>query len=960
MKRIRWTALLIALVMLVCALPVSSLAATSACRHEWHEVGRKDATCTEEGYINYRCSICRETSTVTLSALGHNWRRVETQDPSCTIDGYILYRCSRCGKESTEKLPALGHDWGEWYVAIEPTVEMEGLMQRKCHRCNMIEEEPIPRLTEEDDGDEEDNTVYALHLSMDAPPIQPYEDLDYSQYFGGPETPVTHYTAHVTNIGTDPYFVTEIHYGHEGKSYELDKSIWLEPGETKDFTVVDVWLEKQIDTSMAMETVYGFMTHSFWAVGQIEAEYVCESNKVEYNFRILNKLGFDDWEVPDDSNAEILKEVIGTSSDPSGYQLGETIFYRMTVTNTGTETINGLKVYETMMGDGDPIAVLDDFLPGESRLIFFNYVVDSVDVANRYVENTAFIEWNGHTVPSNTVTVPTIDKAQLLLTKEVVSTPANGQYYVPGEEIVFTVKIKNNFPTHFKEVAIYDPLVENENDVLTYIEDVGPGEDGTYELRYIVTDYDAYVGYVENVATAWGVDERELMRCFTSNTVWVPAGYDNPPFGVITDLTVWKEEVSTPANGQYYVVGEQIDYKITVRNTGETVIPEGIVYDLLKETAQGEIGAFENLYPETEREYFYSYTVQQSDVPFGKVTNYALVKYWPSENYPTTVKSNSVVSLINGLIPPVTAQPDPDPVIGTGVDCCERTLAVVAQVGELYQQHRCDTHKAIEEQVTALVEAAQNEAALLGAWDEACALWRTELDRLYEEAINAASGERRAALIEDRVAYFAYLETYEALLLGVNPASPYLAKRAVALKLADDCAELCYLLHKAPADRADSLAGTYEHSDETTETTVCATVQTDPTDAGDAQYVMMQCTAHGDTELAVRNLFAVANSRTARLNAGRRAQALWQVQADALTNAAYKAADDEMRKTIAQNRTSFDKLLNARSALLAALYGSREDIPAEVLANHMRDYTAMLCSLWQQPETGSKKARSRG
>lgn len=66
--------------------------------HSYNVVATKNATCTENGYKEYKCS-CGDTYKKTINALGHNSSR-----PTCTTDGV----CSRCGCV-TEK--AHGHKW---------------------------------------------------------------------------------------------------------------------------------------------------------------------------------------------------------------------------------------------------------------------------------------------------------------------------------------------------------------------------------------------------------------------------------------------------------------------------------------------------------------------------------------------------------------------------------------------------------------------------------------------------------------------------------------------------------------------------------------------------------------------------------------------------------------------------------------------------------------------------------
>ena len=74
--------------------------------------------------------------------------------PTCTEDGShdeVVY-CTACNAEISRKTvtdPALGHDWGEWTVVKEATEEADGLEQRTCKRCELVEERVIPKLVVE-------------------------------------------------------------------------------------------------------------------------------------------------------------------------------------------------------------------------------------------------------------------------------------------------------------------------------------------------------------------------------------------------------------------------------------------------------------------------------------------------------------------------------------------------------------------------------------------------------------------------------------------------------------------------------------------------------------------------------------------------------------------------------------------------------------------------------------------
>ena len=76
-----------------------------------NEIGRKDATCTEDGWVKYGCTY---ESDRYATAREHDYQWTET-------------------------IPATGHHWGEW---VEDTAA--GTRTRECSVCHATETEPLP------------------------------------------------------------------------------------------------------------------------------------------------------------------------------------------------------------------------------------------------------------------------------------------------------------------------------------------------------------------------------------------------------------------------------------------------------------------------------------------------------------------------------------------------------------------------------------------------------------------------------------------------------------------------------------------------------------------------------------------------------------------------------------------------------------------------------------------------
>ena len=104
--------------------------------HSWEIVEKIDATCTSTGRKSYKCTRCGETKTAAVDKLGHSWQEADCENPkrctrcgategspkhkynqteataaTCTVDGVIKFKCSVCGDEYSETEPATGHTW---------------------------------------------------------------------------------------------------------------------------------------------------------------------------------------------------------------------------------------------------------------------------------------------------------------------------------------------------------------------------------------------------------------------------------------------------------------------------------------------------------------------------------------------------------------------------------------------------------------------------------------------------------------------------------------------------------------------------------------------------------------------------------------------------------------------------------------------------------------------------------
>ena len=106
-------------------------------------------TCTKDGLVEYKCSICGEMHAEILKPHGHNFEIVETRDEDCTHSGYTLSECAYCHEKRETRTAALGHDYGEWIIDVPATAATPGSQHRLCRRCGHEEVAQIPVISQQ-------------------------------------------------------------------------------------------------------------------------------------------------------------------------------------------------------------------------------------------------------------------------------------------------------------------------------------------------------------------------------------------------------------------------------------------------------------------------------------------------------------------------------------------------------------------------------------------------------------------------------------------------------------------------------------------------------------------------------------------------------------------------------------------------------------------------------------------
>ena len=783
--------------------------------------------------------------------------------------------------------------------------------------------------------------AYQLHLD-----VQPMYPKTKYEVDGMGDTEEIPYVVSVTNMGDwDVEFEELLVYFGSSNFMHYEPTQYLKPAETYTFPVYGTVLnEADINPGSATAETLGVVTVSFRAYGldPDSGKEVCFSNEVTLDHTLYE---FVPW-TPEDSSFDVEKIEVSTPAvNPNGYMLNETIEYDIIVTNTGDVTVPSVEVHD-YLGNIDYsqlIAELHDMAPGESRTVHFTYTVQQIDVDQKYVMNLAFVVWTVPATGEETFTdsypvySPTTSEpptGTLEVEKSVVGDPDNGLYYVPGESIEFNIVVTNTMdvPINAVEVADYNEW--------EYVGLLLPHASYTFSYFYEVTELDADMGYVTNVAWGEGVTDYGMVYAI-SNEVTVPAHREPPKLAA---LKVTKTESSKPANGVYYKLGEEITYTITVENIGEDVLYDVALYDSLDDWMKGDFAHVGILKPGEKRSFPYKYTVTQDDVDWTYVENYVVADFWAEQDgatyseYAGPVYSPTGEKTIFPPKPPVKTE-------GKG-DSCKLTLTAVGAYTIAEEQHFCQTHKRYADQADALTAQAVGKAAMESAWQQSAQIWRRALEEQYASMLNAAVGKARIALLEEKLTMDLYLASLESLLRQLYPNDLIKAYKAMSDFERTQCSELCYLQHNASKTRPDSLfTGRFTALTDDQAAAKCASILS-AARSGETKISQRLCEEHGAVLKTVVGLADAAANRAGAEDAFKRARRLWQSNLDRTTNLHYRAADAGLRQVIAQNRTLFDGLMARREAVLEQFYPNNSEIVAEVLSSMMRGQVLAMCEIW--------------
>ncbi|PVX52421.1 putative repeat protein (TIGR01451 family)/gliding motility-associated-like protein [Balneicella halophila] len=407
--------------------------------------------------------------------------------------------------------------------------------------------------------------------------------------------------------------------------------IYLTPGLNPAPSEGSIVMNPDGTLSVSPNTTPGVYTMTYTICEKVNPEN-CDSAIVTIKVEANSSITLDKQGVFQDENSD------------GNAQAGETVIYTFTVKNTGSVALSNVHVDDSRIGVTDLATTPSDLEAGEKGTVSYSYTLTAEDVKAGEVLNVAYVE--GTTSLGDTVTSSDSATVEFNTVEEngevsVEKTADKEMYEEVGEDITYTIVVKNTGNVVLTNVVVSDPLTGLEK----VVEELDVAASVSFTTEYTVTQSDIDTGFVNNVVTAEGITP---LGSNVSDTDTATVKYDSAGGEENGEVSVEK----TADKEMYEEVGEVITYSIVVKNTGNVVLTNVVVSDPLT----GLERVVEELVVDASLNFTTEYTVTQSDIDTGFVNNVVraegttLLGSSVSDTDTATVKYDSVGGEKNGEI----------------------------------------------------------------------------------------------------------------------------------------------------------------------------------------------------------------------------------------------------------------------------------------------------------------------
>jgi uncharacterized repeat protein (TIGR01451 family) len=300
-------------------------------------------------------------------------------------------------------------------------------------------------------------------------------------------------------------------------------------------------------------------------------------------------------------------------------EAGEKLTYTITVENTGNQTLTGVTVSDpnadadSIVRGQDVVGDNDNLLEvGETWLYTASHTltqeeIDSNGGGDGDIDNIATADSNESSEDTDEALVMVGYNPSLAIEKMFINvSDGNGNDLAdqPGDVLNYDIKVTNTGNVTLTDVSIVDPLTGLSVSGLT----LAPGESQTSGASYLLTQADLDNrgdgdDDIDNTATA---DSHQTDPVTASAEV---------PLVITPAMSIEKIAESTEEDGLLDEEGDEVQYTVVVKNTGNMTLTNVLVTDALEGATSVQLNTDDTeLSPEETWTFTYTHTITQAEL----------------------------------------------------------------------------------------------------------------------------------------------------------------------------------------------------------------------------------------------------------------------------------------------------------------------------------------------------------
>lgn len=323
------------------------------------------------------------------------------------------------------------------------------------------------------------------------------------------------------------------------------------------------------------------------------------------------------------------------STDKPAYTVGDMVEYSFTIENIGDITLGSIKFTDEMLGiDNEEVAERLDcgqsitFTRSYGPLIEFDAIEHKVDNTATASAVSFLPELADPDAVSASASVPVVSEPSLIIEK-IASNKAMEDPH-PGDEITYDITFTNQGNISLHNISPKDVLSNGKELAISIPKtELAPGESMSTTVSYKIEQADIDAGAIGNTITATAQDPSR------NDVIEAVPGGDETTLARNPSFTFEKIANMERAN-----IGNDIEYKFVVSNTGNTTLYNFALNDELL-SIDGKIIA-DVLAPGDSAEFTATYgPVAQSDAVAGSVVNTATMSADVPEGAPAVEPGNA-------------------------------------------------------------------------------------------------------------------------------------------------------------------------------------------------------------------------------------------------------------------------------------------------------------------------------